>query len=101
MADPQQIEVTAFWQELGPNDIYMRNYIGELDISDERKWEICGSLNGLDLFVQTDIPNEADISKHRRFKISGSGLLNALASTLLRPEQEAEANDALAPEGEA
>lgn len=84
MAELQQIEVPAFWQEIDPDSLLLCQHIGELDVGDGRKWAITGSLNGMNLYVKTDLPAETEHGiKERRFQVCGSGLIQALARSLL------------------
>lgn len=93
MSELEQISISAFWQELDPKAMFMQQHIGELDIGDGRKWEVTGSLNGLDLIVKTDIPTPGSDGKDasggmRRFVLRGVGTIKALATELLTPEND-------------
>jgi hypothetical protein len=69
----------------------MTDHIGDLTVRDGRKWTIAGSLNGLAVFVSTDLSYDAEVkprhvvTANRRFMLDTGPLIKELAAELLSP----------------
>lgn len=91
--DRQGPAFAGHWTECSPNSLYMTDHIGELTVSDGRKWGVSGSLNGLAIVVSTDLSYAADMKPrhggidHRRFMLDTGPLIKELAAELLSPAE--------------
>lgn len=89
--DRQGPAFAGHWTECSPNSLYMTDHIGELAVSEGRKWNVAGSLNGLAIFVSTDLSYAAEVNPrhggtdNRRFMLDTGPLIKELAAELLSP----------------
>ncbi|MDQ0422374.1 hypothetical protein J2045_003422 [Peteryoungia aggregata LMG 23059] len=86
--------ISGQWTEVSPNTLCMTQHIGTLTVAEGREWEISVSLNGMVVFVETDLSYSADVRPHhggatdnRRFMMNALPLVKELAACLLSPPE--------------